>query len=188
MIMPPQLSWLPEARNWTAKLAPLGSLAPAEQWNTLISLANQRIDFVQTGRLDRALQRLFGDSPPFPLHTKPLKLAILATSTVSHLVPGIRVGALRRGLWLKVYEGPYGQQWQELADTSSGLHRFAPDVVLLAFDAIHLVGAEGSTVESALELMCALWRRLRDCLGCTVIQQAVIPVFPLNFGATMSIS
>ena len=52
------------------------------------------------------------------------------SSTLTHLVPGIRVAGLRRGLLIEVYEAPYGTYRQELTDPASGLHAFRPTVVL----------------------------------------------------------
>ena len=66
--------------------------------------------------VDRALQRHFGATPPPALATRPVKLAVLGSSTLGHLLPAIRVGALRRGLWVTTHEGDYGQYLQELAD------------------------------------------------------------------------
>jgi FkbH-like protein len=179
-----QLHWLPEPPStWGETLGELrdGS-AGLTSWNSLTQLANYNIDFVQTLRLDRMLLRLFPSVPP-EVTTKPVKLAVLASSTAAHLIPGIRIGALRRGIWAKVYEGGYGQYWQELTDTSSGLHSFRPDAVLFAFDARHLFGATDATVNSALQTVSSCWTLARQTLGCTVIQQSVLAVLPPLLGS-----
>ncbi|HMF77944.1 MAG TPA: HAD-IIIC family phosphatase [Bryobacteraceae bacterium] len=180
--MPPQLYWLPDPPSqWAESLAALKPPGGRKEWETLERLANHRVDFVQTSRLDRALRRLFA-SPPEGLATKPVRLALLASSTSAHLIPGIRVAALRRGIWVDIYEAGYAQYWQELTDESSGLNQFHPDVVLFAIDGRHLLAARDSTVEAALETFSACWHRARDLFGCTVIQQAVLPVFPSVLG------
>ena len=182
--MPAQLHWLPEPPGeWTQSLAALKNAeAGIEQWVALVRLANYRLDFTQTLRLDRTLQRLFPDAPE-NLGTKPVKLALLASSTVAHLMPGIRCGALRRGIWTTVYEAGYGQYWQELTDESSGLYRFHPNVVLFAFDARHLLRERDSTVDAALEMLSSCWRRARKSFACTVLQQTILPVIPPYLGS-----
>ena len=68
-----------------------------------------------------------------------MRLAVLASSTADHLLPGLRVGALRRGLWLDTYICDYGQYSRELMDRGSALHAYRPDAVLFALDAHHLL-------------------------------------------------
>jgi FkbH-like protein len=178
-----QLHWLPEPPStWGDTLGELKSASSGlTSWTSLTRLAGHNIDFVQTLRLDRVLLRLFPSAPP-ELATKPIKLAVLASSTTGHLVPGIRTGGLRRGIWTQVYEGGYGQYWQELTDTSSDLHVFRPDTLLLAFDAHHLFGAPDSTVDSALQTAASCWKIARESFACTIIQQSVLPVLPSLLG------
>jgi FkbH-like protein len=179
-----QLHWLPVApADWTDRVARLKAAPHSdEQWEQLVALANYRIDYARTVRLDRTAQRLFATAPPGMLATKPVKIALLASSTVGHLIPGIRVAALRRNLWTQVYECAYGQYWQELTDRNSGLHHFRPDVVLFSFDARHLCGAESSSVHSAVERISACWREASRSLDCTILQQTLLPVAPFVLG------
>ena len=57
-------------------------------------------------------------------------------STLTHLLPAIRVAGLRRGIWIETYENGYGQYLQELTDPASALQAFRPTAVLLALDAL----------------------------------------------------
>ena len=175
--MPADLHWLPEPPgDWSQRLAALKTAAGHDKnWASLVQLANHRVDFVQTTRLDRVLQRSYA-APPSSLATKPVKLALLSSSTVAHLLPGIRVGALRRGIWTEVYEAAYGQYWQELIDQQSGLHQFHPNVVLFSLDARHLASSLDATPDSTLEMLTSCWQRARDAFDCTVIQQTALPV------------
>jgi hypothetical protein len=59
---------------------------------------------IATNALDQVVQAKFGAEPPPGLTTKPVRLAILGFSTTNHLIPAIRVAALRRGIWLTVYD------------------------------------------------------------------------------------
>jgi FkbH-like protein len=169
--------WLPEEPDWATRLEQARNLEPVAALRAFARLANCRIDFIQTTRLDRAAQQLARYPTALASMTGSVRLALLGSSTLTHLIAGIRVGALRRGIWVDVYEGPYGMYRQELQDPTSGLHAFKPDVLLLSLDAHHLVGAEGATVEHALSAMSECWQLAKQTLGCTVIQQAILPVF-----------
>ena len=86
------LYWLPQVEGWPQRLKALDRLeAGSVAWSELVALANTRMDFVRTGRLDHSLQRLFATEPPTGLDTKPVRLAILGSSTVTHLLPSLRV-------------------------------------------------------------------------------------------------
>ena len=187
-----ELYWLPSATDFSARVRALGgAIASAETWSELVALANTRLDFVRTGAVDRILQRQFGAEPPRALSTRPVRLSVLGSSTLAHLLPAIRVGGLRYGLWVKTYESDYGQYLQELSDPTSSLHAFKPDAVLFAFDAPHLLrgataGAEAAQadalLEAALGQLRECWRRAREAFRCHIIQQTVVPVFPALLG------
>jgi FkbH-like protein len=188
MMRGPELHWLPRQATWSQGLA---SLAPgAEAWPALCGLARTRIDAIETRTLDRRRQRLLTE-PPNGLVAPPIRLAVLASSTVDHLLPAIRVGGLRRDLWIETHTPPYGQYTQSLMDQGAGLHRFAPTAVLFALDARHLLaGIEpGGDVENAARRvdriaddLAARWARARQAFRCQVIQQTLLPVFPSLFG------
>jgi FkbH-like protein len=179
--------WLPELPEFVARVKALEALSdPAAIWAEIVALADTRLDFVRTLRLDRILLRHFGSAPPPKLATRPIKLAVLGSSTLAHLVPSMRIAAARRGIWLRVYEGDYGQYLQELSDPAAPLHDFKPDAVLLALDAPHLLRASSSALsaEAADQAVAAVtaqlrecWRRARDAFGCQILQQTVLPVF-----------
>lgn len=182
------LAWLPELKTWSADLAKVAH-ASAESWQELVRLANARVDFVQTGKIDRLTRKLFGAAAPAGVGE--VRLAVLASATVEHLLPGLRVGALRRGIHLQTYVCPYGQYRQDLLESNTALHRFAPHAVLFALDAAHMVSRvtpemNGSNVVAQVELivddLCGLWRRARDTFGCQVMQQTVLPVFAAFMG------
>lgn len=140
---------------------------------------------MRTNGLDRMLRKAFPAGPPGDLATRPLRLAVLSSSTVSHLLPAIRIGGLRRGLWVETYEAPFGAYAQDLADPASGLHAFGPDAILFALDTPHLTGGlnpaagpeEAQAAQAqALRRLRETWRRARDGFRCPVIQQTLLPV------------
>lgn len=148
----------------------------------LISLANSRIDFVQTIKLDRALRQFGSQLEPYLNRTRPVRLGLVGSSTLSHLVPAIRVAALRRGFSVEVCEGHFGTYHQDLADVDSELCRFKPDVVLIALDAHHLAAGDSRSCDVSISVIRSCWDLARNHLGATVIQQTVLPVFPHLLG------
>jgi FkbH-like protein len=182
------LYWLPEPSDWRGSLAAVGS-GPLDDdaWDGLAALARQNLDLVQTIQLDRLTQGLSREG----LAGRPVRLALLGSSTTTHLLPGIRVAALRRKLCLETYEPAFGQYRQELADDTSKLRTFAPDFVLLAFDACHVVrgldigaGREEADTHlgNALHDLTDFCRAIGDRASCRIIVQTALPVFPARLG------
>lgn len=185
------LYWLPKMLSWADRLAALTADAGPEIWPNLCALANARLDALQTMRLDRRRAALLPRAPA-GLGTKPVRLAVLAASTVDHLLPALRVGGLRRGIWIDTYTPDYAQYAQELMNPGSGLHRFAPDAVLFALDARELVRgiqAGDNTAEVDRKIgqrvadLAAQWARARQSFAAQVIQQIPLPVFSSFLGA-----
>ena len=176
-----ELSWLPEVPAWREQLDAARQAEPEAAFAAFQLLANSRMDFVRAGQLDKAVQRYIAQhGAPATLPT--VRLALLGSSTFGHLLPGIRLGALRRGLLAEIYVGPYGLYRQELADHNSGVHTFRPEVVFFAFDAQHLAGAEGANVADAMDNLRFCWQTAQATLGCTVLQQTVLPRLPRLMG------
>jgi FkbH-like protein len=183
------LHWLPEMPDWRARLRGLAD-GPGSPWENAVALAGARINFVLTNALDEMLRRVLS-TPPEGLATKPVRLAVLGSSTLTHLLPAIRVAGLRRSIWIDTYENDYGQYWQELSDPESALHTFQPTAVLLALDAHDLTAGvtaamDADTAEAALievsERIRATWRLARETLRCPVLHQAALSVFPPLLG------
>ncbi len=183
-----ELHWLPKVPSWSEHLA---ALPPDAGWEALCALANARLSAIETLRLDRKRGTILR-SPPAKLATKPVRLAVLGASTLDHLLPAIRVGGMRRGIWIETYTPDYAQYAQELIDAGSGLHQFRPDTVLFALDAHHLMqgveaGQAVATVQqrlqSVLDGLAAQWDAARRAFGCQVIQTVPLPVFAPLLGS-----
>jgi FkbH-like protein len=182
------MSWLPVAPDFRGDLsAALSQARPAEGLERLAALAAHRLSFLETVQLDRALARLdLKDAAGFT----PIRLAIVASSTVDHLPPAIRVAGLRRRLLIEVHNGSYGQYRQELLDVGSALHRFKPQAVLFSLTAREAI-AGGSLAATAAEVneaigrfiaeLRSLWRRARE-IGAAVLQQTFLDVTEPLFG------
>ena len=179
---PLPLYWLPIIENWDALAREIFDLDEPSAWARAVHLANARLDFVKTIRLDQILRKRFRQ-PPADLPTHPVRLALLGSGTLNHLLPGLRVGALRRGIWLDAYVAAYEQYFQELLDPVSPLHRIQPNTVLFSFDAVHLFGhdlpsdfADSGPVETATAKIAGLWQLARQHFDCPIIQQTVMPL------------
>jgi FkbH-like protein len=178
-----ELHWLPEISDWRTRLRNL-TTGPGSVWENAVALAGARINFVLTNALDETLHRSLS-GPPDGLATKPVRLAVLGSSTLTHLLPAIRVAGVRRNIWIDIYENDYGQYWQELSDPGSALHQFRPTAVLLALDAYDLTAgitaamdreaAEASMTE-IMERIRATWQLVRETLRCPVLHQSTLPV------------
>ncbi len=123
-----------------------------------------------------------------------IRLGVLATSTIDHLLPAIRVAGLRRRLLVDVYAGSFGQYRQELMNPDSALHAFKPEIILLSLTARETIAGVplGVTVSGGGE--CPGAARRRSFVGCgaarartpfnaLVIQQTFLDVTEPLFGS-----
>src|SRR5271154_478023 len=185
----PMMNWLPIARDFREDLrAALARTKPTECLEGMAALAGHRLWFLETVQLDRALARLgLKEAPGF----QPVRLAILASSTVDQLPPAIRVAGLRRKLLIDVHSGTYGQYRQDLLDPTSALHRFSPQAALFTLTAREAIAGVPLTA-TALEVdetiarfiaeLRLFWRKAREIGNAAVIQQTFIDVTEPLFG------
>ena len=183
----PELVWLPPADNWRERI---GAVARDGDFDALLGLARARLDFVQTNAVDQIRRRRWPERPA-SFDARPVRLALLGSSTTGHLAPALRVAALRANLWLDVYEGGYGQMLQELDDPASGLHAFRPDAIVFAHDSERLAAGVNAAdshaaADDALarlqDELVGLWRKARSA-GMSVLQQTALPAPPALLGA-----
>lgn len=176
-----ELDWLPGMALPAAELQRLPALPADEAARSLRSLATRRLDLPSLLKLNRALTRILAQHGNQLPGLQPLRLAILSSSTTAHLLPGIRVAGLRRGLALEIHETPYSSYRQELENDQSYLQSFFPQALLFAFDAHHLA-ATGSP-EAALDLMRSNWQLAARRFPAQILQQAALPVLPNLLGS-----
>ncbi len=126
-------------------------------------------------RADRLLRKL---SQKIPTPERPLKIALLGSSTTTFLAAAVRVAAVRDGFFPAIYESPYGAWRQDILDEGSGLYTFTPDVVILAThgrDAGLPTFAAADEADSPPPIFTelkSLWARLLERLSCTVLQHS----------------
>ena len=186
-----QLLWLPPHADMGAAISqakqetdPLARLQQAAR------LAGYRRDFTQTAKLDRLAAA--GLQGPAPQGFTPLRIALLSSHTVDHLLPAIRVAGLQRRLALSLFVTPYGLYRQALLLDDPQLAEFAPQLVVLALDArdalLQLPLTSGreevdAAIAARVDELRGLWRRARERFAAQVVQQTLVPVDPPLFGS-----
>ena len=114
-----------------------------------------------------------------PATRRTVRVAVAGSYTTSHLGALLRVAALRRGIYVELYEAGFNSYAQELLDPGSALYRFDPDYVLIA-------PHEGSTSfpflssepAAALQQETARWTALWESVGrhsrARIIQHTIV--------------
>jgi FkbH-like protein len=184
------MNWLPTPSDFRRDLRTAREIPRlADRFEKLARLAEHRLGYLETLQLDRVLRDQGHESiPGFSL----LRLAIISSSTVDHLAPAIRVAGLRRRLLINVHVGGYGLYRQEILDHASRLHKFDPHVVLLSLTAREVCNSVSltataeevdETVTRSVDDLRLLWRRARETLKATIIQQNLLNVTNSVFGS-----
>jgi FkbH-like protein len=184
------LHWLPAVQDVRAALTGLRRLAETEAeagYQALNRLAGHNLDYLATLQLDRILASLRERSTPWP----EVRLAMLGTSSVEHLLAPIRVAGARRKLAITTHVGDFGQRRQELMLAGSTLYAFKPQVVLLSLQAadvlppLPLAATEAeveAAITAAVDDIAGLWKLAIGNLGATVIQHNFLPIEAPLFG------
>lgn len=178
------LHWLPDHPDFREAIAICRQITGfREQIHYLRKIAKHNLDFTQTLRVDRRLQETLTAHLTEAINFQTIRLAVLASSTIEHLIPAIRVAALRRGLIAECYIAPYGQYRQEILDPASGLYEFQPDVVLLALNG-NDVGVKlprscpiqdvKAAVDQRVDEWANLWEIINTQLMAITIQQMMV--------------
>src|SRR5215831_4054943 len=124
----------PAAADFRGRLkAALAIRDDATRLDALRSLADTAPGYVETIQLDKALA---GVAPEVAERRLTLiRVAVLSSATIEHLIPGVRVAALRRGFLVRAFAGAFGQYRQQLLEPSTPLQAFAPHAVVLSLSA-----------------------------------------------------
>jgi hypothetical protein len=141
------VNWLPTPPEFRDRLASVNYDDDANsRLETLARLANTRLSFIETIQVDAALSKIPHTSNS---RFEDARLAVLAASTIDHLLAPIRVAGLRRGLRIETYAATYRQYRHELLDPGSQLYAFHPDTVLFTLVARDFIGATPITASSS---------------------------------------
>jgi FkbH-like protein len=182
------MDWLPVLHNFRDGLRQAAE-SPEDRLEKLAALAQHRLSYLETIQLDRALSRNGAELAP---GFSSIRLAILASSTVDHLVPPLRVAALRRRMRIDVHIGPYGQYRQQLLEPDSPLHPVRPEMILLSLSARQAIAAipviataaeADAAIDRSIDELRVLWRKARESFHATVIQQSFLNFAEPLFGS-----
>jgi FkbH-like protein len=124
----------------------------------------------------KLLKRLRKKGEPL-VFKRTVKIALLGGSTTQLMRPLLELVCFRDGIDAEIYEPEYGLYRQEVLDRASGLHRFEPDVVLIA---THWRDAQlppvsddaDAAIESLVGGFAALWEICNRELRAHVIQHS----------------
>ena len=190
------LPWHPMHNDLGGALREARGIAdPAARLRSAIRLAGHDRDVVATGRLDRLAAgclEAIGPDGAAAAGLTPMRIAVLPSHSVDHLVPAIRVAGLDRRMALTTHVGTYGLYRQALLDGDPELEAFAPQLVLLALDtaavlpALPLAATEAeaeAAVSGAVETLRRLWRAARSRYGTQPVQQTFLDTAPSLFGS-----
>ena len=128
-------------------------------------------------------ERIAAVATEAPADTPCQRIAVLGSLTTDFIARAISLAAVLEGALPLLYQAPYGSYVQEVLDPTSGLHKFKPDLVVLAPDWRDMVDqlAIGASPEQAAEavgnkvdLFRHLWDRLA-ALGCRIVQHTLVP-------------
>lgn len=188
-----QLQWLPDHPDLNAALKEAKSLAsPEGQLHAACTLSGYRRDFTATGRIDKLATAALKQFDAKASGLSKLKVAVLSSHSIEHLIPATRVAGLGRKLAIEFYIAPYGMYRQALLLENAALADFAPQVIVLALDANDTpirvpFDATESAVEAAIdariEEIRVLWRCAKERYAATVIQQTLVSAQPSVFGS-----
>jgi FkbH-like protein len=129
------------------------------------------------------------------LGLQPVRVAFLASYTFEFAEPYLVVEGARRGLLFRNYYGPFGQLEQELTDSTSGLARWEPDLVVMAVrledfdpDALHRFHAtSGARFEALAEEVLARLVGCVDALRARSRAPAIVANFSLPHPAPLGV-
>jgi len=184
------MNWLPRPHDFRQSLrTALAAAEPLERLEKLAHLAQYQLSYLETIQLDSALVKTSSTgATSFTI----LRLALLSSCTIDHLLPAIRVAGLRHRLLIEVYAGSFGQYRQELLAPASALRDFRPDIILFSLTAHEAIAGVplGSTRDEADQAMVRasedlqrLWRAAQETCKAIVIQQSFLDVSEPLFGS-----
>lgn len=166
----------------------LANTDASKRLDALLNIAQGSLSFLDTIQLDKAVARTLNETTSDLMR---VRVAVLASCTIDHLLPAIRVAGLGRGLLIEVYAGAFGQYRQELLDPGTKLKEFKPDIILLSLTSHEMMAgiplsASSDEVEKATSQAIAelreLWKVAHGNFNAAVIQQSFLDVSEPLFG------
>ncbi|MEO5345965.1 MAG: HAD-IIIC family phosphatase [Magnetococcus sp. YQC-9] len=144
-------------------------------FDELIRLLDPEVDFAVHHRM----AKLFSTLPGNDLDLKPLRVAVVATSTMDHLLPVLRLYLAAAGFDVTLFNAEFNTLHQTVLDPGSELYAFGPEIIWLAthfrdsgLDT--LPGATNAAIETAIAESVSrfrdLWQALRTHTSAIILQ------------------
>jgi len=111
------------------------------------------------------------------------RVAVMGAVTIDYLARAVACSIVQEGVFPVVYQAPFGSYVQEVLDPGSALHRFGPELVVIAPQVREMIadvpiGASAEVVDAALQpgvdLLRTVWGALA-AKGVKVIQHMLVP-------------
>ena len=186
-----------EASELRGGIAEIKGLIAKRDWMSafgrLAAVSSPDDDFVSQARV----ARLYSTLPAAELGLKPIRIAILASSTVDHFTDVLKYWTAREGFAAEIWTAPFNTIEATALDQSSSLYSFAPDIVWIFTTGRDIrIEVDGESkvataVAEAVRHTQSLWTAIRSRLDCRILQNnADIPANDSlgNFAAQMSSS
>jgi len=111
------------------------------------------------------------------------RIAVLGAVTLDYLRRAISCAVVQEGVFPLLYQAPFGSYVQESLDPGSALHRFAPEIAVIAPDWRGLIaplqiGTTEAAVDAALAANVALFSSVWGALaakGARILQHVLVP-------------
>src|ERR1017187_1162654 len=164
--------------NWNQTLASAKSAITSEKGREAFCILSTLItpdnDFVVQARI----AKVFSSIPTEQLGLKPIRIALLASTTVDHFSDILRFWLARDGFAAEIWIAPYDTIIQTTLDETSELYSFRPDIIWIfsTYRDVRICVPIGddNAVMPAIDLAIAtntmLWQTIQSRLPCAIIQ------------------
>lgn len=165
----------------------------AEAFYLLQASINPHSDYVEMERIAKFSETIYKQLDQL----KPIKLAILASTTIDNFAISLKFWLATEGFLLETWIAPFNSIASSIYDDSSDLYNFNPDLVWVftTYRDLHLNnsthGDDNENIEKQLNFYQNLWEKMHSKLNCFIIQNnADIPaVDPFsNFASQLQYS
>ncbi|BDC53179.1 methoxymalonyl-ACP biosynthesis protein FkbH (plasmid) [Bryobacterales bacterium F-183] len=156
------------------RVAKIRAHTTAGEWETAAAelrlLLSPGLPYLEMARVQRLVDQT---AAKVPGRLRRVKIAILSSSTTALWTPLLRSLCWRDHIAAEFYEGLFGAYQQEVLDPASGLHAFAPDIIVLAVNWRDLALPQfNGNAEVAAAPWIELWERIAARLPAHLIMTA----------------
>ena len=174
-------------KDWTESVRSIKKAIIAEQYQeafiSLQTISSYSDDFIKQTKYSS----LFFAIPLDVLDLKPLRVAVLATSTVSHFINSLKFWLAKEGFAAEIFETEFDTIHQTILNPDSELYSFNPDLTILFtnYRDIKINSEPGASVDrineciqSAVDEYVSLWEAIKEHSNSYILQNnADLPDF-----------